>query len=87
MSVPANVGGTARDSSRNRHSLAASPYPDRMPESELVDVTLLSLTDQEAWKDGAVVESINRIIDDLARSAESISGWSSYLPDESGQQT
>ena len=53
--------------------------------SEIVDVTSLAFASQESWQDGAVIESIRHILDDLERSAESISGWSSYIAnDEAG---
>jgi hypothetical protein len=58
--------------------------PER--QSEIDDVTSLELGSQEPWQTNAVTESIRHILDDADRSAESISGWSSFIDkDASGE--
>lgn len=51
--------------------------------SRIVDVSdslLAQLTaDVESGADSALIESIRNILEDLDRSAQSISGWASYL--------
>ena len=54
-------------------------YGPRERKSEIVDVTSFALASQEPWQNSAVTDSIRHILDELERSAESISGWSSFI--------
>jgi FXSXX-COOH protein len=61
---------------------AEQPAPSPEPEerrSLIVDVTAIPITDLDASDDTVLANSIRRLLADLERSTESISGWSSYV--------
>jgi FXSXX-COOH protein len=48
------------------------------PNPPLVDITGISLADL-ATNDTALGHAVRRVLDDVERSGEAISGWSSYV--------
>lgn len=53
--------------------------PASVRESDLADVSLVSLADLFASEDTVLAVSLRRVVDEVERSAKAISGWSSYV--------
>jgi FXSXX-COOH protein len=51
----------------------------RTRQSELIDVSTLPLTELLSVQNSALDNALRRILDDVDRSGEAISSWSSYL--------
>lgn len=80
----------ANDPTRNKthkeEAVADEQVPTSVPEEEeagrdslIVDVSQIPITDLATSDDSVLANSIRRVLADLERATESISGWSSYI--------
>jgi len=58
---------------------ASDPGVPVVRESSLADVAMMSLRELFASDDSVLAVAIRRVVDDLERSEQAISGWSSYV--------
>jgi FXSXX-COOH protein len=58
---------------------ASEPRDPPVQESILADVSMTSLADLFASEDTTLAVALRRVVGDVDRSAETISGWSSYI--------
>lgn len=53
-------------------------------ETKLADIAAMSLTELFASDDSVLAAAVRRVVNDVARSTQTISGWSSYVDDPEG---
>jgi FXSXX-COOH protein len=58
---------------------ASDPTESGTRESDLTDVSLVSLAELFASKETVLAVALRRVVGEVERSAQAISGWSSYV--------